>query len=510
MQKSYTFNYLKIYLWQGVSIALSFIALFIVMPRLTNNPTIYGIYVVCISANLFLSYGDIGFVNAGFKYASECFAQQNLEEEIRIIGFVSFILFLLVALFAVVISVIALNPALLIKNIHTSIEIRTASQLLFTLAFFSPVIMFQRTFNIIYGIRLEQFILHRIMIGASILKILSVFYFFQDTRYDIVGYFLFCQMITAVALIFCAIIAKVRYHYSFFNFIKTFRFSKPMFKKTKSLAFGSFFLTMGWIMFYELDAFAIAKLIGPESVAIYAVAFALLTFLRTLFGIVFGPFPARFNHFVALNDMDGLKKMYINIIVLTLPLVLFPILSLFLLMGPLINSWVGSQYQNSVNIAKLLILCFIYLFFSSPASFLIMAQERLKILYIVAILDPIIYWTGIVLTIHFLGLTSFALFKFVAMSVTGLFYFYITLKFLEMPLVVFVKTILWPVIVPLVLLILSLSLLSEFIPAEKSSFNLFVVILTGGLTSAGALFLYYLLSNHFKKHVHAILRKCFA
>ena len=244
MQQSYTFNYLKIYLWQGISIVLNLLSMFIVIPRLADNPLIYGIYVVCISANIFLTYADIGFAGAGYKYASEYFAQKNLEEEIKIVGFVGFVLLLFVVIFALSVSVIAFNPGILIKNINIAAELRIASNLLFILALFSPVIIFQRILDIIYGIRLEQFIQQRIMIAASVMKILSVFYFFQNARYDIVGYFLFCQIVNLSAILLCLIIAKIRYKYNFLVFFESFKFSRKIFNRTKALAFGSLFCTV--------------------------------------------------------------------------------------------------------------------------------------------------------------------------------------------------------------------------------------------------------------------------
>jgi len=510
MQISYTFNYLKIYLWQGISIVLNLLSMFIVIPRLADNPSIYGIYVVCISANIFLTYADIGFAGAGYKYASECFAQKKLEEEIKIVGFVGFILLLFVIIFALSVSDIAFNPCILIKNINIAAELRIASNLLFILALFSPVIIFQRILDIIYGIRLEQFIQQQIMIAASVMKILSVFYFFQNSRYDIVGYFLFCQLINLSAILSCLIIAKIRYKYDFIVFFKAFRFSKHVFNRTKTLAFGSLFITVMWILYYELDAFAIAKLLGVESVAIYAVGFTILTFLRSLFGVLYSPFFARFNHFIGLNDIDGLRNLYVSIAILTIPFVVFPIVSLALLMDTFVHCWVGSHYQKSVVIAQLLIFGFIYGFISYPASFLIIAQEKIKILYITAAISPVIYWTGIVLTIPYMGLTSFALFKFIAMSISGLLYFVITLKFLDMSVSEFVKKILGPVAIPLSFLILSLSYLNQYIPVEKSASNLFIVVATGGFVSAGALFLYYLFSGHFRRYTQGLFRKCFA
>ena len=240
MQKSYTINYLKIYFWQGIAIVLNLLSMFIVIPRLTDNPSIYGIYVVCISANIFLTYADIGFAGAGYKYASECFAQKNLEEEINIVGFIGFVLLLFVTIFALTVSVISLNPSILIKNINSAVELNIASNLLIILALFSPAIIFQRILEIVYGVRLEQFILQRIMIAASLLKILSVFYFFRNQKYDIVAYFLSCQLISLSALFICLMIAKIKYKYNIIIFIKSIKFSKHIFFKTRIPCFWFF------------------------------------------------------------------------------------------------------------------------------------------------------------------------------------------------------------------------------------------------------------------------------
>lgn len=510
MQKSYTFNYLKIYFWQGIAIVLNLLSMFIVIPRLVHNPAIYGIYVVCISANIFLTYADIGFAGAGHKYASECFVQRNLEEEIKIVGFVGFVLLLFVIIFALTVAGISFNPHILISNINNGAEINISSNLLFILAIFSPAIIFQRILEIIYGIRLEQFILQRIMIAASLLKILSVYSFFNNGHYDIVGYYLFSQLVYLSAIFLCLLIAKIKYNYSLIVLIKATKFSKAMFDKTRALAFGSLFSTIMFILYFELDAFAIAKLLGAEDVAIYAVSFMIFSFLRSLLGVLYAPFLARFNHFIGLHDIDGLRNLYRTVITLTLPCVIFPIVSLALLMEPLVYSWVGKYYDNSILIAQLLILGFIYAFYGYPASFLVIVQEKIRILYLTSAILPIVYWTGIVVTLPYWGLISFALFKFIAMSISSLVYLIITLKFLDISAGKFVQKIFGPVAIPLVFLILSLVYLKQFMPAEKNTVNMMIIIATGGLASAGALFLYYIFSSQFRNYTQGLFRKCFA
>ena len=264
-----------------------------------------------------------------------------------------------------------------------------------------------------------------------------------------------------------------------------------------------------FILYYELDAFVIAKYLGPENVAIYAVGFTMLSFLRSLFGVLYAPFLARFNHFIGLHDLEGLRNLYRIILPLTLPFVIFPTVSLILLMHPFVHSWVGNYYEKSIIIAQLLILGFIYGFITYPASFLVIAQERIKILYFTSAISPIVYWTGIVLTIPYIGLTSFALFKFIAMSISCLFYFYITIKFLEVSVGEFIKTILCPIAIPLGFLIISLAYLNQFMPIEKNAHNLFIIIATGGIASAGGLVLYYIFSSQFRNYTQELFKKCF-
>jgi hypothetical protein len=185
-------------------------------------------------------------------------------------------------------------------------------------------------------------------------------------------------------------------------------------------------------------------------------------------------------------------------------------LSLFLLMDPFVNAWVGNHYENSVLIAQLLIFCFIYGFITYPASFLVIAQERIKILYITAAIAPITYWTGIALTIHSMGLTSFALFKLIATSLGGMIYFFITIKFLVFSPWVFAKQVLGPAVIPIVFLCSTLLYFGQFMPTSKSTTNLIIVVATGGALSALSLSLYYFFSDHFRSYVQGFFRKCFA
>ena len=85
--KSYFRNYLNTYFWQTISIVLGFLSMFIVTPYITSNPSTYGIYMVCMSITVFLSYADLGFLGAGQKFAAEYYAKGDRDSEVKIIGF---------------------------------------------------------------------------------------------------------------------------------------------------------------------------------------------------------------------------------------------------------------------------------------------------------------------------------------------------------------------------------------------------------------------------------------
>jgi len=75
-------HYLKIYTWRLLSLISGFLSLIIVIPHLSTQQDLYGIYAFCITFALYLSYSDIGFISAGQKFAAEELAKNNQTEEL--------------------------------------------------------------------------------------------------------------------------------------------------------------------------------------------------------------------------------------------------------------------------------------------------------------------------------------------------------------------------------------------------------------------------------------------
>ena len=482
MQQSYTKNYLKIYLWQGVSLVLNFLSMFMVIPYLTSDPITYGIYSICISFSIFLAYADLGFMGAGQKYAAEYFAKGDREQEIKVIGFTNFILLVFLLLFSVGFFVLSRQPELLVKGIDTPNQHYVASSLLLILAIFTPTTLLQRLLQMIFGVRMEDFIIQRTNIIGSVFKILSVLWFFRDGKYDIVGYFLFTQIVNLIAALITVVIARKRYNYNFRVLLRSIYFNKAVFDKTKRLAFASLFVTVSWILYYELDSVVIGKILGANQVAIYAIGLTVLSFFRSILGILFSPFNVRFNHFVGNGDESALKAFYLQIVTILAPIVVFPIITIAILARPIVLTWVGSNYSASVAVIQFLIFCNIFAFITYPTNFMLVAKERQKTLYFVNTLLPFVFWLGIALTISFLGVNSFAIFKLIAFLFSAIVLYKLMIGYLNLTILDSVSKIFFPMLFPVLFLILASFSVRDSLPQEKSKMNLLIVaVVMGGL-----------------------------
>ena len=507
MQSSYTRNYLRIYLTQFLAILVNVLSLVIVIPYLSNDSKVYGIYTLCISFIIFFSYSDLGFLNAGYKYASEYYAKGNKKKEIEIIGFVSFILLVFTLLFGGSICILSFHPGWLIKDISDQNDILIAKKLLFTLALFSPNFMLQRILQLIYGIRVQDYILQQILLIINVFKIASVYFFYSTAEFNITGYFLFCQILTSAGLLFGFFYASNKYSIPVKYFLSCIKFSKETFYSIKSLALGSLYVTIAWLLFYEFDPYAIAKLSGAEAVAYYSIGLTCLGFFRSVYGALFGPFNARFNHFVATQNFDGLRDFAKTIMCVLLPVVVFPTITISLLSKPFVYTWVGDQFQQSVKIVTLLSLCNVFAFITYPAGILSMATKKIRFLYFISSLQIIIYWGGIAIFFSKYGYIVFAYFELTCFLVTGILYTWLIYRFLQVSILKFIKLIILPAIIPVLLLVIILFSIHNFMPLSKGKINLLIVAITGITAVFIATFAYYFTSEVFRNYINPQLLK---
>ncbi|QLC67475.1 polysaccharide biosynthesis protein [Flavobacterium sp. LPB0248] len=480
--------------------------MFIVIPYLTSDPEIYGIYTICISFSIFLSYADLGFVGAGQKFAAESYAQGNREEEVKIIGFTNFVLLCFLLFFGITFFILSFHPNLIVKGIDSIEKGNIASSLVLTLAAFTPTTILQRLLQMIFGIRMEDFIVQRINIIGSIIKISSILWFFKIGKYDIVGYFLFTQIINFLSAICALFIAKKRYDYDFRFLIKCIRFNREVFNKTKGLAYTSLFAIISWILYYELDTIVIGKFLGAQQVAIFAIGLTLLSFFRNIFGILFSPFNVRFNHFIGMGDESSLRLFYLQIVAILAPVIVFPIITIAMMARPFVLTWVGVDYSDSISVVQVLVFCNIFAFITYPTNFMLVAKEHQKALYLVNTLLPFIYWGGIVFTFNFFGVNSFAVFKLVAFVVSACILYKMMVDYLSLTLIESFKIIFLPMVIPLFFLILTTMVAKDFLPVVKSKINFIEVVMVSGILLVLTFIIQYFVSITWREILRKIIK----
>ena len=479
----YRKNYFKIYFWQSISVLLGFAALFVVVPFISSNKIVYGIYSVCTSLTIFFSYADLGFLSSGVKYAAESYVRGERKEEIRIIGFTSFIMVSVFAVLALGLVVLGLMPKLLIPEfIEGSEHMRIAQWLLFTLAISCPIIIGQRLLNLIFTIRVEDYKFQRMNIIGNLIRILSVLFFFGGGRYMIVEYYIFYQLVNLTVVLVALFYVRRHYGYGFRDLVKAFRFDKEVFDKVKGLTGASLVMMVSSVVYYELDQVVISNVIGIEAVAIYAVALSVLQLVRTFCAIVYSPYTSRFNHFVGLKDAEGLSHFVKKMIILFAPVLIVPILTLSLSAKPFVISWVGEQYCESAILVSFLVLSFIYNFIKGPIGQYFVATERNRVLVRYNLLTPIVFWLGVVILVQKLNTEAFAIMKFVAPFFSLVAYWHIATKDFRIKGFSFLKIKdLMNTVVPTLLVVISFSwLMGHWMIEEHTKKALLVNILLMG------------------------------
>ena len=446
----------------------------VVVPHLSENLELFGIYSVCLSISVYLSYSDLGFISAGQKFAAEAYKRNESLNELAITGFSIFILILMFLPFSILSIFLASNPELLLNKLSlTNRDI--ASNLLLIVAILLPVqIVLERATTFILSIRLKDFIGLRVTILVNILKISSVFVFFSEDEYMLTQYYLFVTLISIVGSIITLLIIKFKLNYDLLLLISNIKYRKDVFTKIGKLALSSFVLTISFVIHFQIDSILIASFIGIEEVAIFAVGFTLMTFLKSIINIVYSPFAHSLNHQAASSEDYGLTIQ--KILAFTFPAYLIGILVITLSAQYLVTFWVGVEYQHSIRITEILFVSIFFQWLNTPAAFFYSTALKYRYHYILAALIPILFIVFLVMTHEYLGVEAFAWAKIFIGGVSSIFACFALRSIIDM------REIVIEPLLPLVAVLLSIafflpSYLQDFFPAVgKSSQDLLLLL----------------------------------
>ena len=167
-----------------------------------------------------------GAVASGIAIA----AKGETKREMDVVGFSCAVLLSIIFIILSSFVFLSFKPELLISEL--SVEQKdVASRLLLILACSTPVLGLLRVTQVIYSIRVVDYEFQFIQLIANLVKIASTYYFFSHGNYNVVGYFLFVQIMNLLVLIVSWFLLKSNHNYKLFIFLKTIRFSKEIFNE---------------------------------------------------------------------------------------------------------------------------------------------------------------------------------------------------------------------------------------------------------------------------------------
>lgn len=464
----------------------------VIIPRISSNQSAYGIYSVVISLMIFLQYADLGFLGAGQKYAAESYAKNDRINEINILGFAHFILLLVVIVYAIGLGYLYFRPNAIFNNIAEE-DVRLAKGLVLVFLISAPNIILQRLTTAIFSIRLEDYIQQYVDIIFSVLKIMSTFYFFRSGHYEILNYVSFIQVMNFISALVGLVIINYRYNYEFGLLFHAFRFDRIVFNKTKIMAFTSIIVTMAWMLYYELDSIYVSKLYNPKMVALFAIGITMLTFSRSLMNAFFAPFQTKFNHFRGLGDDVNLKKYFLILIEIAFPISLFPALTIICMMQPLVISWLGSAYSDSILISKILISNLFFSFLLVPINYLAMAKEKFRFIFINSLILPFCYFLFFFILYRFIDHFSLPVAKILTILINLLVSLILLKDVINHSLIKLLYRLLFYSVLPLISLVSLLYFTNSFwnIASEKNISQFLRLVGIGSIYTIVSILLYY-------------------
>jgi len=482
-------------------------SMLIVVPMITSNKVIYGIYSICISTAIFLNYADLGFFSASVKYAGESYARNDRKSELSIWGFSSFILLIFVGIISLIYLYLSFFPQVLIKDDISNDNLLIASNILLIQAIFSVFTVFSRYLSGVFQVRIEQYVYKKMTLIGALIKIASVYYFFRGSDYDIVGYFLFSKIVDVFVIFAGFIFISRNYELPLIQFFKRFKFDRSIYTSINGLAYGSLYVSILWIFYYELDLIIIGKYLGAESAAVYALAFTFMKFLRTVLSVVFSPFQNRYNHLLGMDDYEGFKNLLYKVIKFSMPIFTFLAVTVVLLRNNLILCWAGPDFYNSAGILGFLAMNYIFTFITIPSANSLVALTRIKDMYVVSTIMVATYWLGVLFTLSNYGVYVFAIFKLISGLTSMVLYLRILLKILNTKLLEFIRNTILTIVIPTIIQIASISLIINWLPAIKGKVNLLIVIGAGagGCLIAGLAL--YLISQYYRTNLNFLFAK---
>lgn len=235
-------------------------------------------------------------------------------------------------------------------------------------------------------------------------------------------------------------------------------------------------------------------------VAIFAIGITMLNFSRSLMNAFLGPFQTKFNHLRGMKDDDKLNQYFLLLIHWAFPISIIPALTIIIMMQSLIISWIGSAYIDSIWISRILICNLFFAFLSAPISYLAMAKEKFRFIFISSVFLPLFYFTFFFILYKPIGYFSIPTAKVLTIVVNLIVTMYLLRDIIAHSLLSVMIKLFRYMVLPFVLLIGLLFLFYPYWghPSGKNIYFFLRIVSIGGISTVLSVLLYYFINPETK------------
>jgi O-antigen/teichoic acid export membrane protein len=501
-------RFMLTYMVNALEFFTAFLAMFFVTPKITGSVSteVYGTFAAVLSFSMFLSYADFGFLSAAFKFGCDEYLKGDRHKEVQILSSAAFVQFSAYLIFALIMLIFAKYPQAMINGLNQETA-AISSKMFCLLALFCFTSIPRRIITFIAEFRIKAYHVASRFILVNLVNIALVFFIFNSNNsMNIVYYYLFSSLASLGGTIIIGYYLFRKWNYSIKEFVAEFRFNRTILLFLWPLAKASFFTTLMYLLYYELDKIYILKFFSAGMLAFYAIGAGLSSYIRTLSSNLNSPYLPKYNKFHVQADDAGMKQFYLSNLAVVAPFIFVPVIVAVILMPKFIIAWVGVKFARSILLAQFLVGAWLFAPFTDIPSYIITAKVRIREMYLFSIIVTTAFWLIVLSTGRYIGVNSLAIARFSASILACAFYIFVGHSLIKLGFLEFAKKILLPTILTVILIIVLCQPFLGMVVTKNKITLLKIVGIGGGITVISLLF-YILISKQFKD---AIGRKYFS
>lgn len=328
---------------------------FILFPFIVGHvgKEVYGIYLIVLSLTGYLALMDFGVMSALTKYVSEYRGKED-EKGITSIISASFSFYVLIG---IIIATTLFIMSMTFQNfINTKPEDVVTTRQLFMIAACSAIFVWpMSTFKgVTQGYNLWNMDAS-VSICSQILNAVATFTLLS-MGFGIIFVFLFNQLFSVLGDTFLCLYLKRKHKVKVifpYTDWKVFRF-------IFNFSFFVFLSSLVAIFIFQIHNIMIGCFLTMSAVSVYAVAYNMQHYLRSISAILVSPFWTLASEMEGRKDIQGQRNLLLKGTKYVTAAFLPAIIIVLVYAEPFINYWVGPGFQESVLPARILILywCF--------------------------------------------------------------------------------------------------------------------------------------------------------